>query len=105
SMKSWRALILGITLICLGAVSGAAQSIILLEGAPTEQPSVDASDKAVPVAPTKLQGLALRTDRIFLVWQDNSNNESNFRIEMSTGGPFTEIGTTPANNGGVFVAR
>ncbi len=108
-MKSWRALILGVTLICIGAVSGAAQSIILLEGAPTvDQPSPDVQEKVAPVAPTKLQALALRTDRVFLVWQDNSNNETNFRIEMSTGGgPFGEIGSTPANptnNTGAFVA-
>jgi len=105
-MKSLRAPILGILLICIGAASGAAQSIILLEGAPTaDQPDPGAQEKVAPAAPTKLQGLALRTDRVFLLWQDNSNNETNFRIETRVGGgAFTEIGTTPANNTGVFVS-
>jgi hypothetical protein len=80
-MQSWRASLLGITLLLIGAASAVAQ----------------------PAAPTKLQVLALQTDQIFLIWQDNSNNETNFRIEESTGGSFTEIGTTPANTTAVFV--
>jgi hypothetical protein len=80
-MQSWRAPLLGITLLLIGAASAVAQ----------------------PAAPTKLQALALQTDRIFLIWQDNSNNETNFRIESGTGGSFTEIGTTPANTNAVFV--
>ncbi len=104
-MKSWRAPILGMIVFCIGAVSGVAQSITLLEGAPTDEPSLDASDKAAPVAPTKLQVLALRTDQVFLVWQDNSDNETNFRIEARTAtGFFTELGTTPANNFAAFVS-
>jgi hypothetical protein len=83
-MKSWRASVLGITLMVIGAASAAAQA---------------------PAAPTKLQGLSIRTNRIFLIWQDNSNNESAFRIELSVGGgPFEEIGTTAENENFVFVS-
>lgn len=83
-MKSWRAPLLGITLMLIVAASAAAQ---------------------VPAAPTKLQGLAIRTTRIFLVWEDNSNNEANFRIEVSIGGgAFTEIGTADPNTRGVFIS-
>lgn len=110
-MKSSLASILCILLLLIGAVSGAAQTIILLEDAPTDQPSADVQEdgqeKVAPVAPTRLQGLALRTDRIFLVWQDNSNNETNFRVEASAGGgPFTELSPlVPANDIGVTVAN
>lgn len=83
-MKSWRAPILGITLLLTGVVTAAAQ---------------------VPAAPTRLQALAVRTNRIFLVWEDNSNNETGFRIELSVGGgPFEEIGTTDPNENAVFVS-
>jgi hypothetical protein len=83
-MKSWRASVVGITLMVICAASAAAQ---------------------VPAAPTKLQGLSIRTNRIFLVWQDNSNNETNFRIELSFGGGgFSEIGTTDANENVAFIS-
>jgi hypothetical protein len=82
-MKSWRAPLAGITLFLIGAASAAAQA---------------------PAAPTDLQGLAVRTNRIFLVWEDNSNNETEFQIELSVGfSPFSPIGTTPANTRFAFV--
>ena len=82
-MKSWQASIPGILLMLLGAVSGAAETV-------------------VPAAPTKLQAMALRSDTIFLVWEDNSNDEFGFLIEESiNGGPFVMIGTTGANTIGV----
>ena len=83
-MKSWRAPLLGSALMLIVAASAAAQA---------------------PAAPSKLQGLSVRTNRIFLVWEDNSNNETGFRIELSVGGgPFEEIGTTDPNETGVFVS-
>lgn len=83
-MNSWRAPILGTLLVLFCAVSAAAQ---------------------VPAAPSKLQGLAIRTNRIFLIWQDNSSNEDAFRIELSFGGGgFQEIGTTDENENFAFVS-
>jgi len=102
-MKSWQTTILGLTLMLLVAASGAAQTIDPVLGDSQDQ-VVTGKATVAPAAPSRLQALAVRTDAIFLVWQDNSNNESAFRIEMSTGGgAFVEIGTTPANTLGVFI--
>jgi len=102
-MKSWQTTILGLTLMLLVAASGAAQTIdpVLVD---SQDQVITGQATVAPAAPSRLQALAIRTDSIFLVWQDNSNNESAFRIEVSTGGGgFTEVGTTPANTLGVFV--
>ena len=83
-MKSWRAPLVGITLMLICAASAAAQA---------------------PAAPSKLQGLSIRTNRIFLIWEDNSNNETGFQIELSFGGGgFSPIGTTDANENFAFVS-
>jgi hypothetical protein len=53
---------------------------------------------ATPAAPSQLDGNALSRRRIRLTWQDNSTNESGFRIERSLNGTtFTEIDTRAAN--------
>lgn len=41
--------------------------------------------QAVPNAPDNLRASGIFEDKINIEWQDNSNNESNFRVEMSTG--------------------
>ena len=42
---------------------------------------------AKPAAPSNLTATQIRPDAIELRWQDNSNNEDNFELEVSTSGP------------------
>ena len=52
-----------------------------------------------PNLPSNLTALAVSQMQILLQWQDNSNNETGFKIEQSLTaiGPWTQIATTPAN--------
>lgn len=52
-----------------------------------------------PAAPTGLTAVPLSTSEIELTWQDRSNNETGFVIEMKVlGGTFEAVGTLPANS-------
>ncbi|HVF59846.1 MAG TPA: fibronectin type III domain-containing protein [Thermoanaerobaculia bacterium] len=75
---------------------------------PPTLPCCSASDQAftaslaggaVPAAPTNLVATPVTDDWINLVWQDNSNNEAEFRVEMreGTAGAFSDIGAMGAN--------
>ncbi|MDX1963425.1 MAG: Calx-beta domain-containing protein [Pirellulales bacterium] len=50
-----------------------------------------------PAAPTGLTATATAANKISLAWSDNATNETGYRVERSTGGPFTTIATLPAN--------
>ncbi len=52
-----------------------------------------------PAAPSNLAASPLSTSSIHLTWNDNSNNEASFRIELrpTGGGSFNEIGSAAAN--------
>ena len=57
---------------------------------------------ATPAAPTNLQATAVSPTQVNLTWQDNSNNETSFRIEIQPPAgisipPFMEIGSTGPN--------
>jgi len=107
-MKSWRAPILCSIVFCLTAALAGAQTMTPIKSAssPDKTQSLDAPATTAPVAPTNLQALAVATDSIVLVWQDNSNNESGFRVEGKAGsGTFTELGVTGPNVVGVFVGN
>jgi hypothetical protein len=50
-------------------------------------------------APTHLTAAPFSPTQIELRWDDNSNNESGFQIDVSeSGGPFQSVGTLPANS-------
>jgi fibronectin type 3 domain-containing protein len=52
-----------------------------------------------PSAPKDLAALEVGTTTVDLTWEENSNNETSFRIERKTGaGVFTEIRMVPANS-------
>lgn len=53
-----------------------------------------------PAAPANLQSTAIATDRIDLVWENNSNNARGFRIERSAGNnaAFNEIAASIGGN-------
>jgi len=53
---------------------------------------------SLPAAPSSLAATSAASDSISLSWLDNSNNETEFRIERGTAstGPFTQIATTSA---------
>ena len=44
-----------------------------------------------PAAPTNLRAAPLSTDRARLTWQDNANNELDFRLDVRTTGSWVEI--------------
>ena len=52
-----------------------------------------------PIAPDNLTATRLAAERVDLVWDDNSSDETGFRIERKTGtGSWVEIGATAAND-------
>jgi len=50
-----------------------------------------------PNAPSGLSTSALSSSQVLLTWQDNSDNEENFKVERSDGSGFAEIATVLAN--------
>jgi len=51
-----------------------------------------------PMAPTELKATIVSKDQIDLIWKDNSNNETGFKIERKAdAGSFIEIGSTSAD--------
>ena len=57
------------------------------------------SGVTVPTAPSNLTATAVSSSQINLTWQDNSNNETGFKVERaaSSTGPWTQIATAGAN--------
>lgn len=47
-------------------------------------------------APSNLTAIALSARTIRLTWTDNSDNESEFRIEQASPAGFTDLGGVPA---------
>src|SRR5688500_13770729 len=92
----------------LSADDSAGASCLYGSGACNPSPSCGAPPPpppSPPAAPTALQATALTTSQIQLGWQDNSNNETSFRIEMrSGGGAFSEIGSTGVHPTGASVS-
>jgi hypothetical protein len=59
----------------------------------------------VPNPPSNLSANATSSTQAQLTWNDNSGNETSFRVEMRTGAnPFAEIGAVGANATGVNVS-
>ena len=54
----------------------------------------------VPAAPSSLAAVAASSNQIDLTWQDNSSNETGFKVERasSSAGPYAEIGQTTAGD-------
>ena len=58
-----------------------------------------------PTAPSGLSATPTSTTTIDLFWNDNSNNEDEFRVQMSTeGGVYQNLGTVSANSIGAAVS-
>jgi uncharacterized protein (TIGR02145 family) len=54
----------------------------------------DGKVEVIPLAPSDLKANIVSKDQVDLLWKDNSNNETGFKIERKTDlGNFTEIGT------------
>ena len=57
-----------------------------------------------PAAPSNLQASGVSASDIQLTWQDNSNNETAFRIESKTGsGSYSQVASTPSNATGATI--
>jgi hypothetical protein len=62
-------------------------------------PTLVALDDSLPDDPTGLSANAVSSSAIDLAWNDNSDNESGFEIEVSeAGGPFALVTTAPADS-------
>ncbi len=61
--------------------------------------------EAIPEGPSNLQATTISADQINLTWNDNSNDEAEFRLELrTTSGTFQDAGTAiPANVTGAQV--
>lgn len=81
--------------------SGSLQSVDYCNGTffIGEQGGVYQSDPFTPPAPSGLTATPLSTDSVKLQWQDNSSNETSFRIEQKTGSTWAEIDTGPQDWG------
>ncbi|AIE84026.1 fibronectin type III domain-containing protein [Fimbriimonas ginsengisoli] len=55
------------------------------------------TDVPYPAAPTSLVATTPASNQIKLTWADNAKNEDAYRIEISTGGSFTQYATVRAN--------
>ncbi len=57
------------------------------------------SSTTTPAAPSSLLAVALSSSQISLTWQDNSNNETGFKLDRKTGtsGTYAQIGTQGQN--------
>jgi len=55
------------------------------------------SGGAVPAAPSNLAANGTSTSVIRLTWNDNSNNETEFRVEQKVGANFVDLGAASAN--------
>jgi len=54
--------------------------------------------QTAPAAPSNLMATPLSSTEVELVWNDNSNNENEFRVEfMAPGAGFVDIGSVPAD--------
>ncbi len=97
-------LLLLFPLFILPLMTGAAQAQITVEPLESRDEPEVITEEAVPAGPTNLQAVAISTTTIRLSWQDNSNNESEFRVELRTPGTaFVDIGGVAANSDGAVV--
>ena len=53
---------------------------------------------SVPAAPSNLTATGISTSQIRLNWTDNSNNETEFRVEQKVPSGFTDLGSVSANS-------
>jgi len=83
-----------LALSLLGASAGRAQDYrIVPMGAAAEGPRLITAE-AIPAAPTNLQAFAINDDQINVSWQDNSSDETEFRLEIRTAsGTYQDVGT------------
>jgi Fibronectin type III domain len=105
-MNGCRALIFGITLAFLGGTAAMAQTVRPIPFPDQDKQDQSSDDKAAPAAPTNLQAEAVSSTSVALIWQDNSNNESEFLVEARTASQttFTQLTPTVApNRPAVFV--
>jgi fibronectin type 3 domain-containing protein len=64
----------------------------------TKAATTSAPAVTTPTAPTGLAATAVSSVQVNLSWSDNSNNETGFKIERSTGGgAFTQVAIASAN--------
>jgi hypothetical protein len=90
-----------LALLLLGAtVSASAQNLIVVPmGAAGTGPTRQVTAEAIPSAPSNLQAFAISANQINITWNDNSSDETSFRLELRTAsGTYADVGTAiPAN--------
>ena len=71
---------------------------VLFFGCSTSNDSNNSITNVLPVAPTNLTGTIVLDSQVNLTWNDNSTNETGFKIERMSGtGIYSVIGTVNAN--------
>ncbi|MDD3654346.1 MAG: fibronectin type III domain-containing protein [Desulfotomaculaceae bacterium] len=64
----------------------------------SNEDSVVTADRDIPETPSDLSATALSSSRIRITWDDNSNNETGFKIERRrSGGTYSQIDTVDDN--------
>ena len=76
----------------------AANSAIPGTGTYTLSLACDSGTEEPPVAPSNLTARALSSSEVELTWDDNSDDETEFHIEVLEVDGFFDIGTVPANS-------
>src|SRR3989344_2100862 len=73
-------------------------SLLLFASAVDAKPPVGGGGGSSPTPPSNLSAIAVSTSQIDLSWQDNSGNETGFKVERSTDGfSFNEIADVGEN--------
>ncbi len=80
----------------VSAYSGGSNYTLLVSGA---------GAAPVPAAPSNLAANGTSTSVIRLTWNDNSNNENEFRVEQKVGANFVDIGSVATNATAVNVTN
>lgn len=104
-MNRSKALLFATALAVLGTTTSFAQTLEPVD--PSQEDQIADKATTLPAAPASLHVQAVSTTRIALLWQDNSNNESEFQVEgRPTGGTtFAPLGTVSANVPRVYVVQ
>ncbi|MFL6192716.1 MAG: fibronectin type III domain-containing protein, partial [Thermoanaerobaculia bacterium] len=90
-------LLLGVTTST--SVVSAQNLIVVPMGAAGTGPTRQVTAEAIPSAPSNLQAFAISANQINITWNDNSSDETSFRLELRTAsGTYADVGTAiPAN--------
>jgi hypothetical protein len=85
-----------------GMCSGTGTCQVTMDSTKSGTASFSGCGTSVPIAPSWLRVDPVSQTELKLTWQDNSTNESSFKVERKEGccGPWTQLTNAPANTTG-----